>query len=50
MVHQDHVRTAFCKCLHHDLDKQTVSKAKAALFQKCYREIMSQGFQKKAIH
>lgn len=34
------------KCLHHDLDKQMVSKAKLGLFQKSCRETNAMGVQK----
>lgn len=46
MVHQDHIQIAFNKRLHHDLDKQTVSKAKVGLFQKFCRETNATGVQK----
>lgn len=46
MVHQDDIQIAFSKCLHHDLDKQRVNKAKVGLFQKSCTETNASGVQR----
>jgi len=45
MVHQDHIQIASSKCLHHDLDEQTLRKAKGGLFQNSGRETNAKGLQ-----